>query len=153
MTKSEELLSLFLQYANHDAELTRRNTKKSLQFYDNSELNCVHSIGNLEMPNVTAIAADMHMTRGAISKILKKLAEKGVVNSYQLPDNRQKIFFRLTEKGQELYGQHAERHQKWSDLELRFFEAVPQKEAEIVISFMRRFNEHLQSCLEDGKEE
>ena len=89
MTKSEELLSLFLQYANHDAELTRRNTKKRLQFYDNSELNCVHSIGNLEMPNVTAIAADMHMTRGAISKILKKLAEKGVVDSYQLPDNRQ----------------------------------------------------------------
>ena len=35
------------------------------------------------------------MTRGAISKITKKLIKKGIIESYQKPDNKKEIYFRL----------------------------------------------------------
>ena len=52
-----------------------------------SEVHCIDVIGTIEYPNVTKIANEMDMTRGAISKICKKAAEKGT--SRELPTTGQ----------------------------------------------------------------
>ena len=101
MDRSEELLQLVLEYTNLSDETDKLHNRDSLSGYDNSELNCLDAIGRLEQPNVTALAGEMRMTKGAISKILRKLSDKGAVEPYQLGSNRQKIFYRLTDAGQE----------------------------------------------------
>ena len=103
MDRSEELLQLVLEYTNLSDETDKLHNRDSLSGYDNSELNCLDAIGRLEQPNVTALAGEMRMTKGAISKILRKLSDKGAVEPYQLGSNRQKIFYRLTDAGQELF--------------------------------------------------
>ena len=108
MDRSEELLQLVLEYTNLSDETDKLHNRDSLSGYDNSELNCLDAIGCLEQPNVTALAGEMRMTKGAISKILHKLSDKGAVEPYQLGLNRQKIFYRLTDAGQELFDAHRE---------------------------------------------
>ena len=91
MDRSEELLQLVLEYTNLSDETDKLHNRDSLSGYDNSELNCLDAIGRLEQPNVTALAGEMRMTKGAISKILRKLSDKDAVEPYQLGSNRQKI--------------------------------------------------------------
>ena len=70
MTRSRELHELMLQYANLDAQIAREHSSLCLVGFDHSELNCIQCIGALEAPNVTSIAGEMGMTRGAVSKIV-----------------------------------------------------------------------------------
>jgi len=149
MDTSRELLELFLQYANNDAELTRRNNRMELMGYDHSELNCIDCIGTMDAPNVTAIAARMHMTRGGISKIIRKLQDKQLIDCYQLPENRKKIFYTLTDAGKTLLESHRERHKKWELVKRRFFDSLSEEERKSAIVFMRRFNEYLNDCLQE----
>lgn len=111
-------MQLVLEYTNLSDETDKLHNRDSLSGYDNSELNCLDAIGRLEQPNVTALAGEMRMTKGAISKILRKLSDKDAVEPYQLGSNRQKIFYRLTDAGQELFDAHRERHRGWEEREL-----------------------------------
>ncbi len=77
---------------------------ESISKYGYSEIHTIAAVGNLEEPNVTEIAKRMKMTKGAISKIIKKLQIAGAMEAYQKDGNKQKVFYSLTDKGQFLYG-------------------------------------------------
>ena len=150
MDRSEELLQLVLEYTNLSDETDKLHNHDSLSGYDNSELNCLDAIGRLEQPNVTALAGEMRMTKGAISKILRKLSDKDAVEPYQLGSNRQKIFYRLTDAGQELFDAHRERHRCWEERELLFFRSLSEEELSGAIRFFNDYNTDLRARL--GKE-
>ena len=148
MDRSEELLRLVLEYTNLSDETDKLYSRDSLSGYDNSELNCLDAIGRMEHPNVTALAEEMRMTKGAISKILRKLSDKGAVEPYQLGANRQKVFYRLTDAGQVLFDAHRERHRGWEERELSFFRSVPEEEWAASIRFFTDYNADLRARLE-----
>lgn len=150
MDRSEELLQLVLEYTNLSDESDKLHSRDSLSGYDNSELNCLDAIGRMEHPNVTALAEEMRMTKGAISKILRKLSDKGDVEPYQLGANRQKVFYRLTDIGQVLFDAHRERHRGWEERELSFFRSLPEEELAAAIRFFSDYNTDLRARL--GKE-
>lgn len=150
MDRSEELLQLVLEYTNLSDETDKLHSRDNLSGYDNSELNCLDAIGRMEHPNVTALAEEMRMTKGAISKILRKLSDKGAVESYQLGANRQKVFYRLTDIGQVLFDAHRERHRGWEERELSFFRSLPEEELAAAIRFFSDYNTDLRARL--GKE-
>ena len=147
MDRSEELLQLVLEYTNLSDESDKLHSRDTLSGYDNSELNCLDAIGRIEQPNVTALAEEMRMTKGAISKILRKLSDKGAVEPYQLGSNRQKIFYRLTGAGQVLFDEHRERHRGWEERELSFFRSLPEDERAGAIRFFTDYNTDLRSRL------
>lgn len=150
MDRSEELLRLVLEYTNLSDETDKLHSRDSLSGYDNSELNCLDAIGHMDYPNVTALAEEMRMTKGAISKILRKLSDKGAVEPYQLGANRQKVFYRLTAEGQGLFDTHRERHRGWEERELSFFRSLPEEELAAAIRFFSDYNTDLRARL--GKE-
>ena len=149
MEKSRLLLQEFLHYSNPSATLDRCRSRKELLGCDNSELNCIHFIAVLDAPNVTALAESLGMTRGAVSKIVQRLAEKGAVTSYQLPGNRQKVYYELTSLGQELFRQHEERHARWQSSELQFYDTLDGETLDTVIGFMQGLNRCLREQLEE----
>ena len=57
--------------------LSKLTENVCLDEYGYSETHCIDYIGKLELPNVTKVAEHMQMTRGAISKMTKKLLAKG----------------------------------------------------------------------------
>ena len=54
-----------------------------------SEIETIEFIAKTPYPNVTKLAHHLYMTRGAASKIAKKLLKKNLVESYQIPQNKE----------------------------------------------------------------
>ena len=92
------------------------------------------------------------MTRGAISKIAKKLIARELIETYSVKDNKQKIFFRLTEAGQVLYEAHEQRHMQWEKRDKQFFAEFSSSQLEEVIDFMDAYNRYLESQIKELEE-
>ncbi len=89
--------------------------------YGVSEIHCIDFIGKIENPNVTKISENMNMTRGAISKICKKLLNSKLIDKYKKPENDKEIYFKLTKSGEELYKRHEIKHKQWEERNNNFF--------------------------------
>lgn len=144
-----ELMKLFVKYMEKQEILSKLTEDEKLHGYNYSEIHTIAAIGDLEDPNVTQIANSMNVTRGAISKITKKLLEQNLIESYQRDGNKQKIFFRLTESGQFLYDEHAKRHNLWLKRDDAFIERFDLKTIEQIEEFMKAFNDYLQTQIEE----
>lgn len=144
-----ELMKLFVKYMEKQEILSKLTEDEKLHGYNYSEIHTIAAIGDLEDPNVTQIANFMNVTRGAISKITKKLLEQNLIESYQRDGNKQKIFFRLTESGQFLYDEHAKRHNLWLKRDDAFIERFDLKTIEQIEEFMKAFNDYLQTQIEE----
>jgi DNA-binding MarR family transcriptional regulator len=83
------------------------------------------------------------MTRGAISKLTKKLIKKGLIESYQKPDNKKEIYFKLTEKGKVIYKIHEELHKEFQERDKVVFEQVTEEQFDIMLSFVEKYSKHL----------
>ena len=129
--------------------LTKLTENVCLEEYSYSETHCIDYIGKGELPNVTKIAEHMQMTRGAISKMTKKLLSKGLIDKYTLESNKKEVYFRLTESGTELYKEHEKRHKLWEQRDSKFLERYSSEEIEIITKFMREFNSYLEDKIED----
>jgi DNA-binding MarR family transcriptional regulator len=140
MDKPEEALALlirlqersdFFEYLHEDI-LGRVNL---------TEAHFVDCVGTHEGMNVTEIAAALSLTKGAVSKIYKKLIAKGLIERYQNSRNAKEVYFKLTEDGAVLYEQHRIVHQKaeqeWAD----FFNEYSDSEQTVIVRFLTGLNE------------
>lgn len=82
-----ELMKLFVKYMEKQEILSKLTEDEKLHGYNYSEIHTIAAIGDLEDPNVTQIANSMNVTRGAISKITKKLLEQNLIESYRRDGN------------------------------------------------------------------
>jgi DNA-binding MarR family transcriptional regulator len=148
------VMNLFVQYMEKQEILSKLTEDEKLHGYHYSEIHTIAAIGDLAEPNVTQIANYMNVTRGAISKIAKKLLEQNLIEAYQRDGNKQKIFFRLTKSGQFLYDEHEKRHNLWLKRDHAFIEQFDSETVEQVEKFMRAFNDYLEAQIEElgGKE-
>ena len=140
-----ELMNLFVKYMEKQEILSKLTEDEKLHGYNYSEIHTIAAIGDLEEPNVTNIANHMNVTRGAISKITKRLLAQNLIEAYQQDGNKQKIFFRLTESGQFLYDEHEKRHNLWLKRDDAFIRQFDEKDVKQVEEFMRAFNDYLEA--------
>ncbi|HEX3037875.1 MAG TPA: MarR family transcriptional regulator [Oscillospiraceae bacterium] len=117
--------------------------KDSLKDYNPSEIHCVAYIGEDKHSNVTKLAESFDMTRGAISKLTKKLVKKGLIESYKKPENKKEVYFELTEQGKVIYNIHEEMHREFKDRDKPFFEQVPEEQLDAILGFAEKYNAHL----------
>ncbi|MGG3694361.1 MarR family transcriptional regulator [Heyndrickxia ginsengihumi] len=143
MNKEEQLIMNFRDLFNKMAWLNKPKMERCLKGYKPSEVHCIEFIEKNRNTNVTKLAESLYMTRGAISKMTKKLIEKGLIESYQKPENKKEIYFRLTEKGKEIYKIHEELHKEFLERDKAVFEQVSEEQFDIMISFAERYNRHL----------
>ncbi len=140
-----ELMNLFVKYMEKQEILSKLTEDEKLHGYNYSEIHTIAAIGDLAEPNVTQIANYMNVTRGAISKITKKLLGQNLIEAYQQDGNKQKIFFRLTKSGQFLYDEHEKRHNLWLKRDNAFIKQFDRKTIEQVEKFMGAFNDYLET--------
>lgn len=154
LDRCELLLDLLLEYTNLAEINDDIHNVPELAGYDNSELNCLDCIGRMENPNVTSIAEAMNMTKGAISKIIRKLSDKGTLADYQLDGNRQKVYYTLSDKGKALFAAHEARHNQWHEREIAFFRTLSEADREGAIRFLNAYihelNERTSPSPSDG---
>ncbi|OBZ19513.1 MarR family transcriptional regulator [Bacillus sp. FJAT-27264] len=143
MDKEEQVIISFRDLYNKIAWVNRLKLEDSLRNYTFSEVGCIEYIGDNADSNVTKLAEYLYMTRGALSKMTKKLIEKGLIESYQKPDNKKEIYFRLTEQGQVIYNVHEEMHKKFIERDKVVFEHITAVQFDSILGFMKKYDRHL----------
>ncbi|WP_330375274.1 MarR family transcriptional regulator [Paraclostridium sordellii] len=123
--------------------LNKFKMEESLKDYKSSEVHCIEYIGRNVDTNVTKLSEYFYMTRGAMSKLTKKLMKKGVIESYQKPDNKKEIYFRLTEQGKEVYKTHEKLHKEFQERDKAIFEQVTEEQFDSMLNFIEKYSSHL----------
>ncbi|MGG7078654.1 MarR family transcriptional regulator [Clostridium sardiniense] len=143
MNKEEQVMMGLRDLLNKISWLNKFKMEDSLKGYKPSEVHCIEYIGRNIDSNVTKLAESFFMTRGAISKLTKKLIEKGLIESYQKQDNKKEIYFRLTEQGKAIYKIHEELHQEFRERDKAVFEKVTDEQFDNMLSLVEKYSNHL----------
>ncbi|PWW33567.1 MULTISPECIES: MarR family transcriptional regulator [Paenibacillus] len=143
MNKEEQVLLGFRDLYNKLVWLNKDKMEESLKGYKPSEVHCIEYIEKNADSNVTKLAESFYMTRGAISKLTKKLIEKGLIESYQKSDNKKEIYFRLTEQGKVIYQIHEDLHNEFHERDKAVFEQVTDDQFDSMLKFVDKYNRHL----------
>lgn len=147
MNKEEQVIMGFRELLNKMDLLNMFKMKDILKSYKPSEVHCIEFIGNNSDPNVTKLAESFYVTRGAISKITKKLIKKGIIESYRKPENKKEIYFRLTEQGKVINKVHEEMHEEFQKRDKAVFEQVTDEQFDIMLGFLEKYSGHLDAEL------
>ncbi|MGC5773080.1 MarR family transcriptional regulator [Paenibacillus pabuli] len=143
MNKEEQFITGFRDLYNKLVWLNKDKMEENLKGYKPSEVHCIEYIEKNADSNVTKLAEFFYMTRGAISKLTKKLVKKGLIESYQKPDNKKEIYFRLTEQGKVIYNIHEGLHKEFQGRDKAVFEQVTDEQFDNMLSFLEKYNRHL----------
>ncbi|MED2186589.1 MarR family transcriptional regulator [Bacillus wiedmannii] len=143
MNKEEQVMNGFRELYNKMVWLNKDKMEVGLKGFKSSEVHCIEYIENNADSNVTQLAEAFYVTRGAISRMTKKLIKKGLIESYQKSENKKEIYFRLTEQGKEIYKIHEELHKDFQERDKAVFEQVTESEFDSIISFVEKYSRHL----------
>ncbi|WP_243634206.1 MarR family transcriptional regulator, partial [Bacillus thuringiensis] len=133
----------FRELYNKLVWLNKDKMEEGLKGFKSSEVHCIEYIENNADSNVTQLAEAFYVTRGAISRMTKKLIQKGLVESYQKSENKKEIYFKLTEQGKEIYKIHEDLHKEFQERDKAVFEQVTEEEFDSIISFVEKYSRHL----------
>lgn len=139
-----DILKFFSEFLEKQDILCKLTENQRLHNYGYSEIHTLKAVHDLPQPNVTSIAERLKLTKGAISKITKKLISAKLLDTYMLADNKQKVFFSLTEKGKELYKEHEKRHSLWRERDNKFLSSFSEQELCQIALFMEQYNQYLE---------
>lgn len=145
MNKGEETLGNIWDMINKKITIDSKEHKEIFKGYNPSEIHCIEYIGKNEYSNVTKLADKFCMTRGAISKLTKKMIAKGLISDYQKEDNQKEIYFRLTKKGKEIFDKHESLNKKLLDRDEPMFSQITKEEYEAINNFTKKYTKHLDS--------
>ncbi|MDA1779659.1 MULTISPECIES: MarR family transcriptional regulator [Bacillus] len=143
MNKEEQVMNGFRELYNKLVWLNKDKMEEGLKGFKSSEVHCIEYIENNADSNVTQLAEAFYVTRGAISRMTKKLIQKGLIESYQKSENKKEIYFRLTEQGKEIYKIHEDLHKEFQERDKAVFEQVTEEEFDSIISFVEKYSRHL----------
>ncbi|MGO4789271.1 MarR family winged helix-turn-helix transcriptional regulator [Paenibacillus sp. 2KB_20] len=140
MAKDEELSRIFNRVSERHNLIKTMEEKKYKFIRENTfmEVHCIDFIEKMKDANVTKLANTFQVTRGAISKVTKRLIEMGAIERYQSPDNKKEIYFKLTDIGREIYWEHEKMHQTRIERDSGFFSQLSDEEKDNLIQILNK---------------
>ncbi|MGG0418704.1 MarR family transcriptional regulator [Priestia aryabhattai] len=148
MDKRQQLMSELMDLCNEIIWRNKPEVELALKDYKLSEIELIENIALIPNANVTKLAAASYMTRGAISKLTKKLIAKNMIESYQSGENKKEIYFRLTTNGQKINDVHQELHQSFLERDKEVFKYMTDEEFDTIFRFIGRYRHHLKNITE-----
>lgn len=145
----EKIMSALWDMMNKKNWLDTFQMKKWLQGYTPSELHCIDYIGKNAECNVTKLSDAFLMTRSAISKLSKKLIKKNLIESYQKPENKKEVYFRLTDLGKELYDLHEKVHIQLHERDKDILDNIGDHDFLSIMTFICQYSQHLDKEIEN----
>ena len=91
------------------------------------------------------LSQEMGMTRGGISKVMSSLQKKNLIESYSEPDNKKKVYYRLTPLGMRINQFHNEKHQQRDQTFAKFLDTFSDEEKAVVLKFIKELQLFAQS--------
>lgn len=137
----EALIQSFLSFVT-EMDIEIKNQDGTLKNFTVNEMHCIDCIGKTENPNVTKLAKALNMTRGGISRLIKKLLNKEAIKTYTHPSNKKEIYYYLTKTGENVFVAHERLHRLCHKQDAKFLKQFSQEELVHGINFMRKYIAH-----------
>ncbi|GBG96086.1 MarR family transcriptional regulator [Lactococcus termiticola] len=150
MTKQAEIMTELTDIFNKNNRLRKPLMEKAFEGLSLSEIEALEIIGQIKQVNVTKLARALYMTRGAASKISKKLLAKGMIRDYSSAENKKEIYFELTPQGQAVNDQHEGLHKDFLAQDKVVFDELSPEEFKFLEKFLKDYNSHLDRLLKEG---
>ncbi|GAX01517.1 MarR family transcriptional regulator [Secundilactobacillus silagei] len=132
--------------------LDQAEMQTKLADFKPAEVHTIQYIGQHIGANVTAIAAGMYVTRGAVSKMTKRLIRRELIEKYQSAENKKEVYFRLTAAGQKVYEQHEAMDRQHDKRDQVVFDSADPKQIAGTLQFLQAYNDHLDHELQRTKQ-
>ena len=71
-----------------------------------------------------------------------------MIESYQKPDNKKEICFRLTEQGNVIFKIHEGLHKEFRERDKAVFEQITEEQFDSMLSFVEKYISHLDAEIE-----
>lgn len=143
MLMDEILSTTFNKVSERHNLIKKIAEKKFLTEHTFIEVHCIDLIEKTEDANVTKLSKAFKMTRGAISKIIKKLIEKDIIEIYRRPENKKEIYYKLTKNGMSIYMEHEEMHKSRIERDRIIFSKLSKEEKAAFINILNKVYEQL----------
>jgi len=111
------------------------------------EIHTIVTIGDQEGIGVTQLAKVRGITKGAVSQMIYKLRDKGLVEKHVSPDSDAAINLFLTEKGKQARKEHQKMHENQSEMFVRLMTSVPEDSLLKMSEFFKSFEKELDQML------
>ena len=140
MSKDEKLSAIFNRVSNRH-NLIKKMDEQNYKFMTENtflEVHCIDYIEKIQDPNVTKLSKALRVTRGAISKTTKRLVASRAISKYQKAENKKEIYYKLTDKGKEIYLEHEAMHRTQMERDVTFFSQLSEEEKNQMIDLLNK---------------
>jgi len=86
--------------------------------------------------NLTAIATQMKLTKGAISQTLSRLQKKGIISKEMYPEKKNELHVQFTDSGAQLMAQLNKGKKSLEGKYRRYIQTLSKKEKETISNFL-----------------
>ncbi|MFC4599907.1 MarR family transcriptional regulator [Cohnella hongkongensis] len=118
-----------------------------------STVHVIDCIGRHQPINSTSIAERMGLSKAGITKIGKKLLQKGLVRRTRMNENKKESYFLLTEKGRMVFELHARIHREEEERFYRFLEGYDSDELLVIGRFLKELSGTLSERIANAENE
>lgn len=108
-----------------------------------AEIHMVKAIREHPEAHLTALADRLGVTKGAVSQLVKKLEEKGMIVKDRDPANRARVVLSLTARGERAYSVHERAHRDFDDLVEGLLQEATAEERAFLQDFISRLTRAL----------
>jgi DNA-binding MarR family transcriptional regulator len=133
-TIDEEQRLVIQQYLGKEEEVVWADVTTTM-------LHVLDVIGRHEPINGIAIARQLELTKGGVSKITHKLLAYQLITKEMIATNKKEIYFRLTPLGRDIFNIHQRLHQEREEQGMSFLKKYTASELQLVIRFLHDFAE------------
>lgn len=132
-----------------ELDLEIKNTDGTLRNFTVNEMHCIDYIGKLKNPNVTKLSNALNLTRGGVSRLLKRLIAQSAIKTYTTDSNKKEIYYSLTSLGEQVFVAHKHLHNTCHKYDSQFFKQFTQEEQAIALRFIQQYIVHTQKHIKD----
>lgn len=145
---SEQVADLY----NKLSWLNRLKLADQLKGMNPSEVHLIEAIEKYPELNMTGLAEHFYLTKGAVSKIVRKLVKKEMITGYHKPANKKEIFFKLTAKGRRVFAIHERLDQEFRDRDQVVYDEISDADFQKLLHFVELYNQHLDREIEKQRQ-
>jgi DNA-binding MarR family transcriptional regulator len=143
----KSLFHIFTAESNDDSEknwLIERTANQQLKkLIPQLSVLCLHTleiISQHECIKGIDIAHNLNVTKGAISKVTRRLLNHGLIKKSQRPTNLKEIYFSVTPLGTELANLHEQLHMEFDKKSLELLKRYDLASLELVADFLENLS-------------
>lgn len=114
-----------------------------------AEIHTVAAVGDTPGVNVTTLAQQLGITKGAASQMIYRLVDKGLVEKSVSPNSDTEVCLTLTQLGKKAYKEHEKYHATSNDRMFQLLRDLPEDTGKQLVRILNLCEEALDERLKD----